>query len=188
MDNLITKEAASAVATAGGNRLKDIFVAWKDDRLKSVKSWAQFSDKTKFGPPKPTEIHLRIKSNITYFLANYIILFFILAIYCVITNPFFLFSIAISVLLYFYMFKWRQEPIVIAGYTATERVKMGIVAAVSLFLFWYASVGNTIFWLIGATGVIVFIHALLYTPVEESDFDFSSTSFQGLGVTGSVNV
>lgn len=188
MDNLITKEAATAVATAGGNRLKDLFVAWKDERLKSVKSWAQFSDKTKFGPPKPTEIIVRLKSNVAYFLSNYIVLFFVLALYCIITNPFFLFSIAISVLLYFYVFKWRVEPIVIAGHTATDRVKLGIVAAVSLFLFWYASVGNTIFWLIGATGVVVFFHALLYTPVEENDFDFTSTSFQGLGVTGSVNV
>jgi len=188
MDGLITKETASAVATAGGNRLKDMFVAWKDERLKSVKAWSQFTDKTKFGPPKPTEVVVRLKSNLTYFQSNYIILFFVLAIYCVITNPFFLFSIAITALLYLYLFKWRVEPIVIAGYTATDRAKLMGLGAVSLFLFWYASGTNVIFWLIGATAVVVFIHALLYTPVEETDFDFSQGSFAGLGVTGTVNV
>jgi len=188
MDNLITKETASAVAAAGSNRLKDMFFTWKDERMKSVKPWAQFTDKTKFSPPKPTELVVRMKSNVSYFLSNYIILFFILALYCVITNPFFLFSIAISVLLYFYLFRWRQEPIVIAGYTASDRVKFGMLAVVSIFLFWYASVGNTIFWLIGASAVIVFFHALLYTPVEETDYDFTSKSFDGLGVTGTVNV
>jgi len=188
MDNLITKEAAAAVATASGNRLKDMFVAWKDDRLKSVKAWSQFSDKSKFGPRKITEIVVRVKSNVSYFLSNYIILFFILAIYCVITNPFFLFSLAISALLYLYLFKWRADPIVIFGQTVSDRAKLGFLAAVFVFLFWYASGGSTIFWLIGATSVVVFVHALLYTPVEETDFDFTSKSFEGLGVTGSVNV
>jgi len=188
MENLIAKEAAAAVAQASGNRIRDVIVAWKDERLKSVKSWSAFADKAKFGLPKVTEIYVRIKANLSYFLSNYIILFFVLLVYCVITNPFFLFSIGISALLYFYMFRWRQEPISIGSYQATDRVKWGFLVLVSAFLFWYASVGNTIFWLIGATGFIVFVHALFYVPAEETDFDFSTKPFPTLPVTGTLSV
>lgn len=188
MDNLIAKEAAAAVATASGNRMKEMLFAWKDDRLKSVKAWSQFTDSSKLGLPKVTDVVVRLKSNLSYFLSNYIIIFFVLMLYCIITNPFFLFSIALAGMLYLYMFKWRSEPIVLFGHTFSDRTKWIVLGTVSLFLFWYASVGNTIFWLIGAELVIVFVHALLYQPVEETDFDFTSTSFQGLGVTGSVNV
>jgi len=42
---------------------------------------------------------------------------------------------------------------------------------VTALLFYLASVGNTIFWLLGASVTVVVFHALFYIPTEESEYD-----------------
>ena len=96
MSNQNYNAAAVEMATQiGTNKIKELWTTWRSDRLKSMKSWGQFCDKTKFSFPKLTELHLRLKvteyvfqftkkitqSNVTFFQTNYIILFLVFCVY-----------------------------------------------------------------------------------------------------------
>jgi len=78
MENIIAKEAATAVATAGSSRVKELMSNWYKENIsiKSMRNWSIFCDKKKFTLPKITEILTRLKSNVVYFQTNYIAVFF----------------------------------------------------------------------------------------------------------------
>eukprot|EP01114_Cavostelium_apophysatum_P007105 TRINITY_DN1881_c0_g1_i1.p1 TRINITY_DN1881_c0_g1~~TRINITY_DN1881_c0_g1_i1.p1 ORF type:complete len:188 (+),score=15.34 TRINITY_DN1881_c0_g1_i1:198-761(+) len=183
MENIIAQEAATAVAAAGTNRIKEMFTTWKNENLsmKSLRSWSQFSDKTKFGLPKVMEVPSRLKTNVMYFQTNYIAVFLILVIYCIITNPWFLLSLAVCGGLWVYVFHVRKDPVVIANREITEKQKSIALLVVTVILFYSSGVTASIFWLLGATITVTLIHALLYTPIEETHFDFGATAFPPQG-------
>jgi len=173
----LTSQAAAAVASAGTNRVKEIFVNWKNENLnlKSMRAWGGFCDRSKLSIPKFTEIHIRLKSNLSYFQTNYIAVFALLLIYCIITNPWFLLVVGLCGGFWLYIFHYRAEPIMVRGHEVTSREKTIGLTVVTLFLFYIAGVTNSIFWLLGASIAVTLLHALFFTPVEESDFDFHST-------------
>jgi len=175
MENLITSETANVVATAGTNRIKEMFNKWKDENLslKSMRSWSAFCDKTKFSLPKVTELWSRLRNNLTYFQTNYIAVFLILVVYCIITNPWFLISMAVCGGLWVYVFHWRKEAIKIRSREITDREKSIALGIVTVILFYLAGVTSSIFWLFGATITVTLIHALFYIPFEENHFDFN---------------
>jgi hypothetical protein len=82
MENL-TKEATEAVAAAGTNRLKEMFLRWKDETFsfKSMRSWSVFCDRSKLSLPKVGDIFVRVKSNLVHFQTNYVIIFVLLVVY-----------------------------------------------------------------------------------------------------------
>lgn len=79
--------AAGNVVANGGFQLVSSFMSsqlstWKDERLKTLRPISEFTDKTRFAPPSPTQIFTRLKTNLFYFQSNYVAVFLILAIYC----------------------------------------------------------------------------------------------------------
>jgi len=174
----LSQQAADAVATAGVNRFKEMLNKWKEETFsfKSMKSWSSFCDRSKFALPKVTEIFARMKSNLSHFRLNYLLVFFLIVIYCIITNPWFLFTVGLVSGLWLYAFHWRKEAIKVFNHEVTSNEKTIALASVSILLFWFGSVSSTIFWLVGCTITVVSLHALFYTPHEETDFDFN-TSF-----------
>jgi len=173
----ITSQAAAAVASAGTSRVKEIFTTWKNENLnlKSMRTWGGFCDKTKLSLPKVTEIHIRLKSNLMYFQTNYIAVFALLLLYSIITNPWFLIVVGLCGGLWLYIFHYRAEPILVRGREVTSREKTIGLSVVTGLLFYIAGITNSIFWLLGASIAVTALHALFYTPVEESDFDFNSS-------------
>jgi len=173
----ISKTAAEAVAAAGTNRIKEIFSKWKQDTLStnSLRSWSVFCSKTKFSFPKVTEAPQRLKTNLTYFQTNYIVVFGLIVLYSIISNPWFLLALGVVGGGWAYVFHVRKEPIFLGSHEVTDREKMVVLGVVTIITFWFASVSNTIFWLIGATLTVVNGHALFFTPIED-EIDFN-TSF-----------
>jgi len=173
MSGILTKETAEVVASVGSNRLKEFFLSWKNEHLslKSMRSWSAFCDKTKFSLPKIADTLSRFKSNLLYWQTNYVVIFLILVIYCIITNPWFLLIVGLCGGMWGYIFHWKKDPIKLGNYEVTERQKTIILSVVTALLFYLASVGNTIFWLLGASITVVVFHALFYIPTEESEYD-----------------
>jgi len=181
MENIIAKEAATAVATAGSSRVKEILSNWYQEKLsiKSMRHWSAFCDKKKFSLPKITEILTRLKGNVVYFQTNYIAVFLLLLLYCVITNLWFLLSIGVCGGLWFYVFYVRAEPIKILNHEVTSREKTIFISAVAIILFYFAGVTSSIYWLGAITITVTLLHALFHIPQEENDFDFNTSFSEG---------
>lgn len=82
MDDL-TRSASDAVATAGVNRVKEMFTKWKEETftMKASKSWGLFCDRSKFSFPSVTEAWSRFRSNLSSFQGNYVMVFFVIVLY-----------------------------------------------------------------------------------------------------------
>jgi len=182
--NSVLGEQASPLAQAavamGTNRLKEMFSHWKSERMGSMRGWGLFCDRSKFGPPKIAEIYSRMKNNVQYFQTNYILVFVLLAIYCILTNFLFLIGLVLIAVLWFYVFYWRAQPVVIYKHEVTQKEKTIAIGVVSLLLCYWAQVGNVLFWLFGATITLVLLHALFHKHADDVDeFGFSSTFVNG---------
>jgi len=158
MENF-AKDAAEVGATVARNRLQEMLSSWKNERMKSMQSWSLFFDRKKLAMPKVVDIPSRMKSNVVHFQTNYIILFFVLCIYSILTNPLFLLAVGASAALWMYAFHWRKDPLKILNHEVTDKEKTIVLSILTLGLFYFASVGNTIFWLIGATLTVVVLHS-----------------------------
>eukprot|EP00026_Physarum_polycephalum_P019785 Phypoly_transcript_21968.p1 GENE.Phypoly_transcript_21968~~Phypoly_transcript_21968.p1 ORF type:complete len:194 (+),score=14.75 Phypoly_transcript_21968:70-582(+) len=90
--------------------------------LKSQRGWPEFvGGKEKYTVPSPKDVPTRVKENLLYFQTNYIILFLILCIYCVITSPLFLISFLLIVGLWVYFMVVRTTPITIGSRVVTDQ-------------------------------------------------------------------
>jgi hypothetical protein len=167
----------AAITEGAISKFKDMFFSWKTERGKNLRKWGQFCDRSKFLLPRPTQVLQRLKTNLSYFQTNYLIVFLVLTVYCVLTNPFFLFAVFSFLALYVYLFYWRSQPLKVGSHIVSDKEKTILVGTVTVIFFYIASVGSTIFWLLGVSITIVFIHALLYNPTNESEdyIDFNSS-------------
>jgi len=163
---------SEGLGSAGFGRAKELFFSWKTERGKNLRKWGSFMDRSKFSLPKPTHIPYRIKTNLSFFQTNYVIVFLILTLYCIITNPLFLLAILFCLGLYIYLFYWRSQPLKMGTHIVTDKEKTIFISLITLVLFYWASVGSTIFWLLGASLTIILLHALFFNPAEEASEDF----------------
>lgn len=105
----------------------------------------------------------RFLKNIEYFRSNYLCVFFILMVYCVLTSPFLLLAIAASAgASYLITLKHRESPIKLFGYQLSSRQLYGAVAIASFPLFYLAGAGSAVFWVLGASLFVVGLHASIY--------------------------
>lgn len=83
---VVPAPAASAGPPSGANFVTSLlssqFSAWRDERLKTFRPISEFTDKTRFALPPPTQIYSRLKTNLYYFQSNYVAVFVLLALYC----------------------------------------------------------------------------------------------------------
>jgi len=136
-------------------------------RLKSTKAWSEFFDKSKYTWPPAKEVVTRLKDNVMYFQTNYVILFLVLCTYCVLTNPLFLLSFVAIIGMWTYALSYRSSPFTIGRFVISDNTRNCVLGAVTLGVFYYSSVGSTLFWLIGATLTFVLVHALAFTRVDD---------------------
>jgi hypothetical protein len=116
----------------------------------------------------------RFLKNVEYFRSNYLFVFFILMIYCVLTSPFLLLAIAASAgASYLVTLKHRESPIKLFNYTLSSRQLYGAVAVGSFPLFYLAGAGSAVFWVLGASLFVVGMHATTYA-IETVDTDSPS--------------
>eukprot|EP01122_Echinamoeba_exundans_P004798 TRINITY_DN1502_c0_g1_i2.p2 TRINITY_DN1502_c0_g1~~TRINITY_DN1502_c0_g1_i2.p2 ORF type:complete len:280 (+),score=40.01 TRINITY_DN1502_c0_g1_i2:110-841(+) len=161
--NLVTSVLSSQLST------------WKDERLKTFRPISEFTDKTRFALPPPTQLFTRIKTNLFYFQSNYVAVFVFLALYCALTSTSFLFWGLVFAGLWYYLFKYRQAPLRVGAYEIPQRqATIGFFILMSLFVTFAADIGPTLWWLFMATTVVVLVHALLYIPPEIDEFGFGT--------------
>jgi hypothetical protein len=144
----------------------------KEKRFSMIKPWSDFFDKNRLSKPKDlSDITKKISHNLVYFQANYLVIVLILLVYIMITNLFLLLSCVLIGAGFYYISKRpADEPLNLFGYKADQKSLYIILGILSIILLYMSSGGSALFWIVGVSSSIIFIHASLLEPSIESEF------------------
>lgn len=153
-----------------GDRFSNIRSSSLSNRFANLRPVSEFLDIKRVSKPQNfAEVQSRVNYNLGYFSSNYAIVFVMLCIYALLTNPWLLFDIIFVVLGMYLIGKLNGQDLEI-GQTrlTTSQLYTGLyVIAIPIGLI--SSPFTTIMWLIGASGVVILGHAsLMDKPLEEA--------------------
>lgn len=137
---------------------------WMSKRREEIRPWGTFVKTANFEPPQSLpRWSKRLYKNIEHFQSNYVFVFLILFIYCLITSPFLLVAMAASGgSCYYASLKQAQRKLILGGREVTLAQQYAAIAVGSIPLFVIAGAGTAVFWVIGASFFIIAIHASFY--------------------------
>jgi len=137
---------------------------WIQKKRDEVRPWTTFVKTSNFNVPQNApKFTKRFYKNIEHFQSNYVFVFLILFLYCLITSPLLLIVMAISGGgCYYLSTKHADKKIMLGGREVTLAQQYGIVAVCSIPLFLLAGAGAVVFWVIGASFFVICLHASFY--------------------------
>lgn len=139
---------------------------WLQHRRQNVRPWLQFVQTANFRVPGSVpRLSRRVVRNVEYFQSNYLFVLLGLSAYCLLTSPLLLLAVAGS-LLACHQLSRRQAlagaPLRLLGRELTPLQQYGLVAACSLPLYYVAGAGAALFWTLGASCIVISLHAAFY--------------------------
>ncbi|KIN03966.1 hypothetical protein OIDMADRAFT_116726 [Oidiodendron maius Zn] len=139
-------------------------------RFSNLRPISEFLDIKRLSKPANfTEAQSRVNYNLGYFSSNYVVVFAMLSIYSLITNPTLLFVIVLVVGGMWGIGKLEGRDLHIGGLHATSSQLYTGLLIIAVPLGFFASPIYTALWLVGATGVSVLGHAsFMDKPIDEA--------------------
>ncbi|XP_032084576.1 prenylated Rab acceptor protein 1 [Thamnophis elegans] len=145
---------------------------WLDQRRATIRPWANFVDQRRFAKPQNFGVLCkRLVRNVEYFQSNYVFVFLGLIVYCLITSPLLLIALAVFFGACYIMYlKTQQSQLVLLGRELSTAHQYSLAGAVSFPFFWLAGAGSAVFWVLGATLVVIGSHAAFH-ELESAETD-----------------
>jgi len=139
-------------------------------RFANIKPISEFLDIKRLSKPNNfAEVQSRVNYNLTYFSSNYAVVFVMLSIYSLITNPWLLFDIIFVTFGMWFIGKLQGGDLEIGTIKATTSQLYTGLLCIAVPIGFFASPFSTILWLIGASGVTILGHAsLMDRPIENA--------------------
>jgi PRA1 family protein 1 len=139
-------------------------------RFANIKPISEFLDVKRLSKPENFgEVQSRVNYNLSYFSSNYAVVFVMLSIYSLITNPWLLFDIIFVTFGMWFIGKLQGGDLEIGTFKATTSQLYTGLLCISVPIGFFASPFSTILWLIGASGVTILGHAsLMDKPIENA--------------------
>ncbi|KAL1965622.1 hypothetical protein VTN77DRAFT_5299 [Rasamsonia byssochlamydoides] len=139
-------------------------------RFANLRPISEFLDLKRLSKPANFgEVQSRVNYNLSYFSSNYALVFVMLSIYSLLSNPLLLFVIILVSGGLYGIGKLEGRDLDIGVFRATSSQLYTALLVVAVPLGIWASPIATVLWLIGATGVTVFGHAsLMEKPIENA--------------------
>lgn len=162
-------------ATSGGNGVTvQNAAAWLGQRRSGLRAWGEFFRTSKFGIPSPmASVLARIQHNLSYFFSNYLCVFLVLMVYCVLTSFVMLLTlIAMCGLFYTIRQRLQKGPIVLGGQELPPSLLYTLAIMLCIPLFALADVGQVMYWVLGTGVFLIVLHAALYECEEKPGADF----------------
>merc|ERR1719225_2264883 len=146
------------------NLASPVLREWVSKRREEIRPWGSFVKTTNFEPPQSLpKWSKRLYKNIEHFQSNYVFVFLILFLYCLITSPFLLVAMALSGgACYYASLKQGQRKLILGGREVTLAQQYAAIAVGSIPLFVIAGAGTAVFWVIGASFFVIGLHASFY--------------------------
>ncbi|PFH53823.1 hypothetical protein AMATHDRAFT_136805 [Amanita thiersii Skay4041] len=152
-------------------RVADTLKSFRETRLSGLRPPTEFFDYHRISRPADlNQATSRISYNTRYFSGNYGLIVAILAVYAILTNYLLLISIAFLVLGFAAINRFAPDATQFGEHTVTQKHLYTTLFVIGIPLLWLSSPIATIFWLIGASGVLIIGHASLIEPGIESDY------------------
>ncbi|KAI0001308.1 prenylated rab acceptor PRA1 [Russula compacta] len=152
-------------------RAVDTIKSFRETRLSALRPPSEFFDPNRIS--RPADINQgvsRISYNTRYFSGNYGLIIAVLAVYALITNPLLLISLGFLIGGFTAINKWAPEPMQMGDHVVTQKSLYTGLFVIGLPLLWWSSPLGTFFWLVGASGVLIFAHASFIEPGVESEY------------------
>ncbi|XP_050728046.1 prenylated Rab acceptor protein 1-like [Eriocheir sinensis] len=137
---------------------------WVTRQRENVRPWMVFFNTQKFkAPPSVQRWSKRLAKNVDYFQSNYMFVFVVLILYCLITSPLLLLAVAASLgACYILSLRNAEKKIIVGGHEVSLAHQFAAVGVFSLPVFYIAGAGAVLFWVLGASLFIIMVHASLY--------------------------
>lgn len=150
---------------------------WLAKRREEIRPWTTFAKTTNFDAPASfPRWSKRLYKNVEYFQSNYVFVFLVLFIYCLVTSPFLLIAMAASGgASYFISTKNSERKLFLGGREVTLAQQYMAVAVCSIPLFLLAGAGAAVFWVIGASFFVIGLHASFYNFDAIDDVNIEDT-------------
>lgn len=137
---------------------------WFGRRKANIRPLGTFFNTTNFQvPPSAGRLSKRLYKNVDYFQSNYVMVFLVLVLYCLITSPLLIIVLAASGgAAYIAGLKNAERKLSIAGHEVSlTQQYMGIgLCSVPFLLF--AGATGLVFWVLGASLTLITGHAAFY--------------------------
>ncbi|CAD5208814.1 unnamed protein product [Bursaphelenchus xylophilus] len=155
-------------------------LGWVGERRSNLRGWAEFFKTSKFGlPGGPSALVPRLQYNLGYFFSNYLCIFILLLVYCILTSFVMLLAlIALGGLIYTIRQRTLKGPVVLGGHEIPPSLLYTLAIIVCIPLFAMADVGNVMYWVVGSSIFLIFLHATLYESEEVPGSEFEVVTVQ----------
>jgi PRA1 family protein 1 len=140
------------------------------NRFANLRPVSEFFDFKRLSKPANFgEMQSRVNYNLGHFSSNYAVVFCMLSIYALLTNPLLLFDIIFVVVGLWFIGRLDGRDLEIGTMRATSSQLYTGLLIIAIPLGLIASPFSTILWLIGASGVVILGHAaLMDKPIDEA--------------------
>jgi len=141
------------------------------NRFANLKPVSEFFDLKRLSKPQSfAEVQNRINYNLGYFASNYAVLFVMLAVYTLLTNPLLFFDIILVIGGMWGIGKLQGRDLDLGFIRATTSQLYTALLIVAIPLGFIANPLSAALWLIGASGVSILGHAAFMDKPIESAF------------------
>merc|ERR1712198_581089 len=137
---------------------------WLAKRRANLRPFGTFFNTSNFQvPPSAGRLSKRLYKNVEYFQSNYMLVFLVLVLYCLISSPLLLIVIAAAGgASYYASMKNAERKMAIAGHEVSLAHQYGVIAVCSIPFFLWAGAGGIVFWVLGASMFFITGHAAFY--------------------------
>ncbi|KAE8551635.1 hypothetical protein TMatcc_001606 [Talaromyces marneffei ATCC 18224] len=153
-----------------GDRFQSLRSTSMSSRFANLKPISEFLDVKRISKPADfSEVQSRVNYNLSYFSSNYFVVFLMLSIYGLLTNPILLFVIVLVAGGMYGIGKLDGRDLDVGFLRASTSQLYTALLIIAVPLGLWASPISFALWLIGATGVTTLGHAaFMEKPIENA--------------------
>ncbi|KAJ6500134.1 prenylated rab acceptor PRA1 [Mycena vitilis] len=150
-------------------RVTDALRSFREARLSALRSPVEFFDIQRISRPADMNTATsRISYNTRYFSGNYGIIVLLLGIYALLSNLWLFFALVFLVGGFTLINKFAPEPTEDSRITQKNMYITLFCIGIPLLIF--SGPFGTLFWLVGASGLVIIGHAIMIEPGVESEY------------------
>lgn len=139
-------------------------------RFSNLRSLTEFFDLKRVNKPANfAEMQSRVNYNLGHYSSNYAVIFVMLCLYALISNPLLFFDIVFVTLGMYLIGKLDGHDFEFGQHRFTTMQLYTGMYVIAIPIAFFSGVFGTMMWLIGASGVVIIGHAaLLDKPIDEA--------------------
>ncbi|KAF8210549.1 prenylated rab acceptor PRA1 [Mycena galopus ATCC 62051] len=152
-------------------RVSDALKSFREARLSALRSPVEFFDVQRISRPADLNTATsRISYNTRYFSGNYGLIIIALGIYALLSNLWLFFALIFLVGGFSLINKFAPEPTQVGDYMVTQKSLYITLFCIGIPLLIFSGPFGTLFWLVGASGLVIIAHAVMIEPGVESEY------------------